>query len=254
MSEKKHKLLDCGHRRDLQHGIVHLGETGKSICAPCNDRRLRAAYKPEVLRRERRPLKVGFTTLVGVMGFAEPDGPCSKCGHDHVEDPKCVRYGDGITAYCSVDDCGGMIPTKDPFPVKSGNCCSILNMWSENVREALNRWPDLKHDCEMEVVLLRGRERFRVVDSRIPDDWKGLSCPSCGVYEDDSEPMPYPTAPPETGFFYAPYVPEITGAGFDLSEFKLSKNVNVRKLKGRHSVEAADDLRELLDEEPEDGV
>ena len=179
-------LLGCGHEANGEVGYSVLGSLGgKTMCRPCNEQRKRADYSPRVLRRERRPLKVGMSTLVGVMGFAEVSGPCPKCGHDHVAEPKCTRWGDGVTAVCTVNECGGKLPVKDPFPLRSGNCCDILNMNSENVEEALKRWPGLNEDCEVEIIELkeRGRERVRVVDSRVPASWRRHVCSGCGVYE-----------------------------------------------------------------------
>jgi len=177
-------MLDCGHEKDALVGYSILGSLGgMSICKPCNDIRKRIAYSPRVIRRERRPLKVGMSTLVGVMGFAEVTGSCPKCGHDHVTDPRCSRYGDGVTAICNVHDCGEKLPVKSPFPLRHGNCCDVLNMNSENVIEALKRWPGLAVNCEVEVVEWGDCERVRVVDSRLPSDWLRHVCEGCGVYE-----------------------------------------------------------------------
>lgn len=221
--------LDCGHERDGAVGIVHLGNIGKKICVPCHDRAKRAAYKPEVLRRERGPLKVGMTTLVGVMGFATVNGPCPKCGHDHVADRKYSARGDGVTATCMVNNCGAQLPVEDPFPLKHGNCCGVINMCTENVEEALKRWPELAVDCEFEIVKIRDLERKRVVDDRLPDEWKKHHCSSCGYYEDDSDPIPYREGASiregestvEQGYVYAPYVPVLKEPKFDITEFEI---------------------------------
>ena len=247
------KPLDCGHARDLARGIVHLGGTGKAICVNCHDRVNRAAYSPKVLRRERVPLKLGSTTLVGVMGFAEPSGHCPKCDHDHVTEPHCTRYGDGVTAICTVDDCGGVIPIKDPFPLSDGNCCDVINMNTENVEEAKKRWPGLAVDCEVEVVDLNGREMIRVVDDRLPDAWKKHRCSSCGFYEDDSDPDPYPTeedGPLPPGYVYAPYVSVLKEPPpFDITEFSIRNKS--RKLKGTWSLDTVEVKEEKLDSDPE---
>lgn len=153
------------------------------MCKPCNDARKRADYKTEVLRRERVNIadKIGSTTLVGVMGFAKVNGPCPKCGHDHVADPKCTRWGDGIRAEC--DLCGAQLPIEDPFPLGHGNCCNILNMCTENAKHIIKIMPDVAADCEVEIVQLGNRERVRVVDARIPKGYRHHVCNGCGVYE-----------------------------------------------------------------------
>jgi hypothetical protein len=158
------------------------------MCCNCADRDARNSYNPKVLRTERAPLssKIGFMTLVGVMGFAEPSGPCPKCGHDHVKDPRCDRYGDGVTAICTVDGCGTRLPTKDPYPLSHGNCCSIINMCAENALEAVKRWPELDVDCEVQIIDLRGRKIVRVIDQRIPPEWKVHECSGCGFFEESA--------------------------------------------------------------------
>lgn len=228
------KNPSCGHINVTSY--VHLGEGRGVICSVCHEHQSRLQYNPKVLRRERQPLRVGRTTLVGVMGFADPDGNCTKCGHDHVADPHCIRKGDGVTATCAVDDCGGSIPTKDPFPIPHGNCCSVINMSTENVREALKRWPGLAVDCEVEIVELNGREMTRVIDDRLPTEWKKHKCSTCGFYEDGSPPpdlpaQPDPDAPPgegqseiseiEQGFVYAPYIPVLLPHDLDADETEL---------------------------------
>ena len=144
MPEEK-VVLNCGHEKDGKVGYVMLGSIGKTICKPCNDLQKRKNYSPRVIRRERRPLKVGFTTLVGSIPMPGED--------------------------------------KDFFPKSNGNCCDILNMCTENVDEALKRWPGLAEDCEVEVVEWQGRERIRVVDDRLPPEWKRHNCEGCGIYE-----------------------------------------------------------------------
>lgn len=179
-------LLDCGCEKDGYVGYVKEGGTGKIVCRPCYMQRKRVEYKPVALRRERRDLKncIGSTTLVGVMGFAEVDGPCPRCGHDHVTNPKCTRWGDGVTAKCAVNDCGADLPVKDPFPLKRGNCCDILNMYTENADHIIEIMPDVAADCEVEIVELRGREWVRVVDPRIPAGYRRHHCPACHIYEE----------------------------------------------------------------------
>lgn len=72
---------------------------------------------------------------------------------------------------------------SDAFPKSHGNCCDVLNMCTENVDEALKRWPGLAVDCEVEVVEWKDRERIRVVDDRLPPGWLHHVCEGCGVYE-----------------------------------------------------------------------
>jgi hypothetical protein len=181
--------LTCGHAKDGVAGYVKR-YNGDTLCMPCNEQRRRNAYRPEVLRRERRNLSecIGFTTLVGVMGFATVNGPCPKCGHDHVADPKCTRWGDGVRAECSVNGCGAQLPVKDPFPLAYGNCCDILNMNSENAEHIVKIMPAVAVDCEVEIVKWGRRERVRVVDPRIPDGYKHHVCGTCNTYEDGVTP------------------------------------------------------------------
>lgn len=227
------KRADCGHESNSI--VIHLvGDKSFTSCYDCHEKALRAAYNPKTLRRERRPLEVGYMTLVGVMGFAEPSGCCPKCGHDHVADPKCVRYGDGVTAICEVNGCGAQLPVKDPFPLHHGNCCSVLNMNAENVIEALKRWPDLAKDCEVEIVEFRGRERVRVVDARIPSSWLGHNCTICGIFEGGDEESPREEPPSSsgsplqgkselgTGYIYSPFVP-YSSSTVDLSSYDLKQ-------------------------------
>lgn len=178
-------ILDCGHPKNGEIGYAILGSLGgKTMCKPCNEARKQVNYNPELLRRERRKLSecIGSSTMVGVMGFAKINGPCPKCGHDHVADPKCTRWGDG-RAECSVNGCGAQLPIKDPFPLGHGNCCSILNMCYENARHIVKIMPDVAADCEVEIVMLKDRERVRVVDERIPKGYRHHVCTGCGVYE-----------------------------------------------------------------------
>ena len=179
-------LLDCGHEKDGEVGYSILGSlNNKTMCAPCNEQRKHNDYKPVVLRRERKSLAdcIGTSTLVGVMGYATVNGHCPKCGHDHVADPKCTRWGDGVRAECDVNDCGAQLPIKDPFPLDHVNCCSILNMCYENANHIVKIMTDVATDCEIEVVQLGGRERVRVVDERIPKGYRHHVCSGCGVYE-----------------------------------------------------------------------
>lgn len=121
--------------------------TGPSMCAPCYVAKEKAAYpgRVKVLRREMMRLEVGEQTLVGV--FMPPPG-------------------------------------SDQWPIRRGNCCSVLNMYAENVEEALRRWPALAQACEFEIVELDGRVRRRVVDPRIPEAWRKLTCSVCRIYEE----------------------------------------------------------------------
>jgi len=138
--------LDCGHEKDALIGYVSIGATGEVLCKPCYSSRKRCAYDPKVLRRERVNLKdcIGFQTLVGTI----------------------------------------LMDGEEDFPRRRGNCCDILNMLVENVDEALKRWPSLAVDCEVEIVSLRGKERVRVVDERVPRDWRHHVCEVCNVYEE----------------------------------------------------------------------
>jgi hypothetical protein len=145
--------LNCGHEKDGQVGYVMLGATDEIICTPCHSLRRQAAYTPKVLRRERRGLEasMGFCTTVGTI--LRP------------VDIKRKRL------------------LGDAFPLSDGNCCDLLNMYSENAEEALKRWPELRQDCEVEIVEWNGRECVRVVDARIPRHWFHHDCDICGVYE-----------------------------------------------------------------------
>lgn len=138
-------MLVCGHEKDGQVGYVHLGGSNETICSPCHKQRKREAYKPRVLRRERVDITkhIGSVTSVGTILLDDDDG----------------------------------------FPRARGNCCDILNMSADNVEEAVRRIPDLAVDCEVEVVELYGRERVRVVDSRLTADWLRHVCDTCRVYE-----------------------------------------------------------------------
>lgn len=122
------------------------------LCGTCAHIRARKAYNPTVLRREHRPLRVGGTTLVGIID----------------------------------------LPGDNGYPKKRGNCCGVINMYTENVEEALRRWPELGESCEMEVVEIRGHERLRVVDERLPVEWRRAYCVACSIFEDDTRPMPTP--------------------------------------------------------------
>lgn len=179
------ETADCGHETDY---FVVNGKTGTTKCRECAARDARKAYNPRVLRTERVSLssRIGFMTLVGVMGFAKPSGSCPKCGHDHVKNPKCDRYGDGITAICTVNDCGTKLPVEDPFPIAHGNCCDIINMNAENALEAVKRWPELDKNCEVEIIDLNGRTLTRVIDSRLPPKWKVHECSGCGFFEESA--------------------------------------------------------------------
>lgn len=103
----------------------------------------------QVLRKKIIPLKVGMTTLVGII--------------------------------C------------DEFPIKHGNCCSLSrhpcrNMNSENVDEARIRWPELSNGVEVEIL---EDNSCRVIDSRLPVEWKRHFCTSCGYFEDDEMESKY---------------------------------------------------------------
>ena len=180
-------ILDCGHAKDGLVGYSKLGSLGgKTMCEPCNESRKYDDYKPELLRTERRKLGecIGSSTLVGVMGFATVNGSCPKCGYDHVNNKtRATLWGDGIRAECAVDDCGGKLPIRDPFPIRHGNCCNILNMCSENAQHVVKTMPEVATDCEVEVVMLKKRERIRVVDERIPKGYLRHVCSGCGVFE-----------------------------------------------------------------------
>ena len=189
-----------------------------TICSACYERNQRKQYNPKIIRMEQHPLKVGSTTLVSTFSWPEIIGPCVKCGYDHNEDP----HWRGRKPICLVNDCGGEIPVKDIFPMKHGNCCDVLNMCTENVREALKRWPRLSENCLVEIVELHGRERVRVIDNRLPEDWKKNCCRTCSIYEDDCPPEPYPSEDnkPLTGYIFSPYIP-VLGAPpeFDISQY-----------------------------------
>jgi len=170
----------CGHTSN-DGEIKFYG--GGSRCWSCEVDDRRKHYNPPILRVERRPLSVGWTTLVGYSGSREITGPCGHCGHDHLSFP---HYYLGTPKGCKIKcaECEEYaIPIKDPYPFEHGNCCSVINMNSENVEEALRRWPELAEDCEMEVVMLRKREHYRVIDKRLPDSWKKHECTGCGYYE-----------------------------------------------------------------------
>lgn len=143
------QILDCGHVKDGLVGYVMLGATNETICAPCNSKRKRGAYAPRVLRREHRDLAscIGLTTTVGAP----------------------------------------LIGKDREFPRPRGNCCNILNMNTENAEEALKRWPSLREDCAVEIVEWQGRERVRVIDSRVPPNWLHHNCEGCGVYEREQQ-------------------------------------------------------------------
>jgi hypothetical protein len=178
-------LLDCGHEKNGEIGYVK-SSSGAMICAPCNYERRVNAYRPKVLRRERRDLGncIGGTTLVG---------------HIRMKDER--------------------------PPYKHGNCCDILNMYTENAEALIASMPDVTADCEVEIVDLHGRERVRVVDSRIPDGYKYHMCSVCGIYEDGV----IPSAPQED-------MPEPV-SGVQIVEFKSEP----RKLKSTWSMEEPDD-------------
>ena len=197
-------ILGCGHEKVGAVGYV-IRHNSTTICSPCNRQQKKDAYRPEVLRRERRNLYdcIGCSTSVGVMGFATVVGPCPKCSHDHVADPKCTRWGDGVRAECAVNECGAQLPVRDPFPMQHGNCCDILNMYTENANHIIKTMPDVAADCEVEIVELGGRERVRVIDARIPIGYKRHVCSTCKVYEDgvtpELPPVVSPSVPPADG-------------------------------------------------------
>ena len=83
-----------------------------------------------------------------------------------------------------MNDCGAQLPVKDPFPLARGNCCDLLNMYTENAMHIIKTMPDVAADCEVEIVRVGKRERVRVVDERIPKDYRHHVCNSCGVYEE----------------------------------------------------------------------
>lgn len=147
-------ILDCGHPKNGEIGYSVLGSLGgKTMCAPCNDQRKRDDYKPVVLRRERVNLadKVGTSTSVGTISWPE--------------------------------DIKREEETGSKFPMSHGNCCAILNMCTENADHIIKTMPDVAADCEVEIVLLKDRERVRVVDERIPKGYRHHVCTCCGVYE-----------------------------------------------------------------------
>jgi len=152
------------------------GPTKPSVCDRCAAKeKYEEAAKLKVLRREMIPLKVGMTTLVGTIPWPED-----------VERKK---------------------NTGSAFPMSHGNCCSLTwpinkikqpdgtmdyqptgpsyacrNMHSENVDEAAERWPELLNGVEIEVL---EDNTCRVVDERLPADWKKHYCSGCGYFENE---------------------------------------------------------------------
>lgn len=91
------------------------------------------------LRKDKIPIKVRITTLLGTMS------------PPHGSDEWPLEYGNT----CTVQDYG-----------------SVLNMYTENLEEALKRWPELQDSCEVEIIDWNGRPAVCIIDERIPLHWR----------------------------------------------------------------------------------
>lgn len=226
--------------RESNVTVVYIGRDKPSVCGRCAaDEKKAEVSKLRVVRRERVPLRVGMTTLVGTITMHKFSGPCEKCGHDHSGRNGHYRGSVSSGFVCCEKKCGGRIPIVDPFPLDHGNCCSLThpyvdrkptgpsyrcrNMNSENVGEAAKRWPELVTGVECEIL---EDESCRVVDERLPANWRKHYCAGCGYFENDEYERRLNAAPDrpagpsrklnmtwsgesdlDAGIIYAPYIP-----------------------------------------------
>lgn len=198
------KCPSCGN--EANGWVVYIGKTtAASVCYVCAAKsKKEQVSKLRVVRRDRVPLRVGMTTLVGYLNTSYPASSGNCCSLTH-------PYVDGK-------------PTGPSYPCR--------NMNAENVDEAGKRWPELLQGVEIDVL---EDGSCRVVDERLPAEWRKHFCSGCGYFEDDEREKEFMSPPPpedglpakmtaswsagvsklEPGFIYSPYIPMLVSPKSD---------------------------------------
>jgi hypothetical protein len=67
----------------------------------------------------------------------------------------------------------------------------VANMHGENITAALKQWPELAEGVEVELLppgSTHKHQAVRIIDERIPPEWRRHSCAVCGFAKEPEKP------------------------------------------------------------------
>lgn len=74
----------------------------------------------------------------------------------------------------------------DKLPREHGNCCGVANIYAENLKDLIKRWPEVAAACEVAVVTAPDARLsgpyYIITDSRVPKSWLNNKCDCSPVW------------------------------------------------------------------------